>query len=149
MRKTAWVAVTGVLAVALLAGFASSGHRGWGRRDPEHVRRFVTWRVDDALAELKATPAQRAAIHGIKDRLLADGQRLMGTHRGAHDEVLAQLQSPAPDARALHALVDARVDAMRAFAHAAADAALQAHGVLTPEQREALAKEVRERHGRH
>jgi periplasmic protein CpxP/Spy len=149
MRKTAWVAAAGVVAVVLLAGFAGAEHGHWRHRDPERVRRFVTWRVDDTLAELKATPAQREAIHGIKDRLLADGQRLMEAQAGAHDEVLAQLQSPTPDARALHALVDARVDAMRAFAHEAADAALQAHGVLTAEQRAALAKELRERHGQH
>jgi periplasmic protein CpxP/Spy len=149
MRKTAWVAAVGALAVVLLAGFAVQAHGRWGRHDPERLRQLVSWRVDDTLDELKATDAQRKAIHGIKDRLLATGQRLMEAHEGTHAQVLTMLESPTPDARALHALVDARMDAMRAFAHEAADAALQAHAVLEPAQREALAKHVRERHAHH
>ncbi|HET9451820.1 MAG TPA: Spy/CpxP family protein refolding chaperone [Aggregicoccus sp.] len=149
MRRTAWVAAAGLAAVVLLGGFAVQAHGHWGRHGPERLRQLVSWRVDDTLDDLEATRAQRQAIHGIKDRLLGSGQRLMEAQKGTHAQVLAQLESPTPDARALHALVDARMDAMRAFAHEAADAALQAHGVLEPAQRQALAKQLRERHGRH
>jgi protein CpxP len=45
----------------------------------------------------------------------------------------------------VHALVDARMDAFRAFAHKVADAALEAHRILTPEQRQQVTTEVRER----
>jgi Spy/CpxP family protein refolding chaperone len=62
-------------------------------------------------------------------------------------EAITQLSSDSPDAQKLHALVDARIDAMRAFAHKITDAALEVHGTLTPQQRKELATEFRERTG--
>ncbi len=59
-----------------------------------------------------------------------------------HGEVLAQWESANPDRARLHALVDQRIDAMRAFAHQAVDAGIEVHGVLTPEQRAKLEKKV-------
>ena len=54
-----------------------------------------------------------------------------------------------PDAKKLHALVDERVDEMRALAHQAVDSAIELHGVLTPEQRAEIAKRVEERMAEH
>jgi Spy/CpxP family protein refolding chaperone len=134
-----------ILAVVLLSGFAwRGGHGGWGR-DPERVKQFITWRLDDKLEDLDASEAQKKSIHAIKDRLFEDGKGLMQDQQTARAEAFTQLSSDAPDAAKLHALVDARIEAMRAFAHKATDAALEAHKVLTPEQRKALAIEYRER----
>jgi Spy/CpxP family protein refolding chaperone len=134
-----------VLAVVLLSGFAwRGGHHGWGR-DPERVRQLITWKLDDKLEDLDATEAQKKSLHALKDRLFEDGKAIMHEQRGARDEAFAQLASENPDPAKLHALVDARIEAMRAFAHKATDAALEAHKVLTPEQRKALADEYRER----
>lgn len=135
-----------VLAVVLLSGFAAhAGHRGgWGHPSPERMKQFLTWRVDSKLDDVKATDAQRQSIHAIEDRLFTDAQPLMADQKAAREEAFTQLTSDTPDARKLHALVDARIEAMRAFAHKATDAALEAHKVLTPEQRKALADDFRE-----
>jgi Spy/CpxP family protein refolding chaperone len=139
------VASSALLAFVLLTGFRG-GHHGWGGpRDPERVKQMISWKVDDRLDELKATDAQKQAIHGLKDSLFEDGKRLFEEQKGARAEMLNQWESPNPDAKAVHALVDARMDAFRAFAHKVADAALEAHRILTPEQRKQVTTEVRER----
>jgi protein CpxP len=138
------IAGSAVLAFVLLTGFRG-GHGGWGGpRDPERVKQMINWKVDDRLDELKATEDQKQAIHGLKDSLFEDGKRLFEEQKGARAEMLNQWESPNPDAKAVHALVDARLDAFRAFAHKMADAALEAHRVLSPEQRKQVTAEVRE-----
>jgi Spy/CpxP family protein refolding chaperone len=131
-------------------GFATGCHRGPGghHRDPAEVAKFVDERVDDALDDLDAAPAQRERIHAIADRLLADGQRLHGDREAVQAELLAAWKSEAVDRARLHALVDQRIEALRAFAHAAADGAADAHDVLTPEQRAKVAKKLERRMGR-
>lgn len=136
------IAGSAVLAVVLLSGFRG-GHFG-GPRDPERVKQMITWRMDDRLEELKATEDQKQALHGLKDSLFEDGKRLYEENKGARAQMLEQWDSANPDSRAVHALVDARVDAFRAFAHKVADAALEAHRILSPEQRQQLTANVRE-----
>jgi Spy/CpxP family protein refolding chaperone len=136
------VAGSVVLAFVLLTGFRG-GHFG-GPRDPERVKQMLTWKMDDRLEDLKATDAQKQALHGLKDSLFEDGKRLFEEQKDARAQMLEQWESPNPDTRAVHSLVDARVDAFRAFAHKVADAALEAHRILTPEQRQQVTTEVRE-----
>lgn len=143
------VAGSAVLAFVLLSGFRPGGHFGWGPRDPERVKQMISWRVDDRLEELKATDAQKQEINTLKDSLFEDGKQLFEEQKGARAELLTQWESPNPDAQAVHALVDARVDAFRAFAHKLADAALQAHRILTPAQRQQVSSEVREHLNAH
>jgi protein CpxP len=109
---------------------------------------FVTDRVDGALDDVDATPEQRARVHAVKDRLLASGQALRAERGADHAELLAAWRAQSPDAAALHARVDARLDALRAFAHQAVDGALEVHATLTPEQREAFAAKVERRMSR-
>jgi Spy/CpxP family protein refolding chaperone len=148
MMKKIAVAGSAVVAFVLLTGFAmrGGGHHGWGR-DPERINQMITWRLNDKLDDLNATPAQRQSITAAKDRLFDEGKQLMEDQHAVRGEVLTQLESDTPDAKKLHALVDARIDAMRAFAHKATDAALEVHHTLTPEQRKSLATEYRERTG--
>lgn len=143
------VLVTGLAAVAAVVLFSGFAHgRGWAH-NPERIRQMVTWKLDDKLDDLDATDAQRKAIHALKDDLLREGQSAFEGHHAVRQQFLAQLESPNPDAAQVHALVDQRVEAMRALAHKAADAALEAHRVLTPAQREELAKEARKRMDAH
>jgi Spy/CpxP family protein refolding chaperone len=103
---------------------------------------FVNNRLEDALDDLDATPQQRDRIHAIKDRLVESAKSAhLGTD-DAHEALLAAWKSENPDAKQLHALVDERVDAMRALAHQAVDAGVEAHGVLTPEQRAKVTKKI-------
>lgn len=150
MKKTIAIAAGALLAAAgfvALTGFAGCGarHHGHGR-DPAEVAAFVSARVDDALDDLDATPDQRAKINALKDKLLAAGQQAHAGSKEAHEALFAEWKSETPDAQKLHALVDARIDAMRAFAHQAVDAGVEAHGILTPEQRAKVTKKIERWH---
>jgi Spy/CpxP family protein refolding chaperone len=143
MKKKIAIAASAVLAVVLLSGFRGGG---WNR-DPERIKQMVTWKMDDKLEDLDATADQKKAVHAVKDRLFDEGKVLATEHQATRLEVLTQLESDYPDAQKLHSLVDARIDAVRAFAHKVVDAAIEVHRVLTPEQRKELSTEYRERMG--
>ncbi|MFP2930193.1 Spy/CpxP family protein refolding chaperone [Pyxidicoccus sp. 3LG] len=144
MNKKIAVAGSAVLAVALLSGFAfRGGHHGFAR-DPERIKQMLTWKLNDKLEDLDASEAQSKSIHAVKDRLFDEGVQLVQEQRAVRAEALTQLESANPDAQKLHSLVDARIDAFRAFAHKATDAVLEIHRTLTPGQREELFKEYRE-----
>ncbi len=138
----ALVVVVGFVALTGFRG-ACGAHHG---RDPARMAAFVTNHVDDALDDLNATPDQRTRVHAIKDRLLADVQKAHAGHDDAHAALLAEWKAETPDAAKLHALVDARVDEMRALAHEAVDAGVEVHGILTPEQREKITKKAERWH---
>ncbi|MBM7114063.1 Spy/CpxP family protein refolding chaperone [[Archangium] primigenium] len=141
------LAGTAVLAFVLLTGFRG-GPWGGGARDPERVKQMITWRLDDRLEQLKATDAQKRTIQGLKDGLFEDGKQLMEGNKDAREQALAQWDAERPDATRVHALVDARVDALRGFAHKVADAFLRAHETLTPAQRQQVSSQIREHHAR-
>jgi Spy/CpxP family protein refolding chaperone len=132
------VAIVGLVVVSsVLAGCRH-------RHDPDRVKKFVTWFVDDALDDLDASDAQREAIHASKSRLLADGFALRQEGRRARAAMLAEWEKSEPDADRVHALIDERVAAFQAYAHKAADEALAAHAVLTPEQRGEISERLHE-----
>jgi Spy/CpxP family protein refolding chaperone len=141
------IALAGAAGLIALAGFGRCGHPN--PHDPAQVSAFVTDRVDDALDDLNATDAQRQQVHAVANRLLAKGLELRKDGEPVHAEVLAQWQSTTPDRARLHALVDQRIDALRAFAHEAVDAGIEVHGILTPEQRARVEKKVERMHRFH
>lgn len=138
-------------ALALVAVVALTGFRGGcGRpdhRDPAQVAAFATARLDDALDDVDATPDQRARIQAIKDRVLARAQALRAGREDARQALLAEWSAASVDRAKVHALVDARAAELQALAHEVADAAIEAHGVLTPEQRAKLARKAERLHG--
>jgi periplasmic protein CpxP/Spy len=144
-RSRILLSLAGLAGVVALAGW--SGHCGPPRPgNPAEMAAFVHDRVDDTLDDLSATEAQRAQIHAIEERLLARAAALHQDHEGDRAELLAQWQSANPDRAKLHALVDQRFEAMKAFAHEAVDAGVEVHDVLTPEQRAKLAKKIERMH---
>jgi Spy/CpxP family protein refolding chaperone len=147
MKKIVAAAGAGAIvavAVVALTGFAGGcgAHRHGHGRDPAALAAFVTDRVDDALDDVDATPEQRTRIHAVKERLLAAGQQAKGGHREVHEALRAEWGAEQPDAARLHALVDARAEELKAFAHQAVDGAVEVHGILTPEQRAELTKRI-------
>jgi protein CpxP len=147
MKKKIAIAASALLAVVMLSGFRGGG---WGfSRDPERVKQMITWKLNDKLEDLDATDAQKQSVNAVKDRLFEDGKRLAEEHQATRLEVLTQLESDTPDAQKLHGLVDARIDAVRAFAHKVVDAALEVHRTLTPAQRKELSTEYREKMDLH
>ena len=136
---------TALAATALVGGALTLTGCHHRCHDPKRAQAFLTSRVDDLLDDVKATDAQRQQIHAVTDPLIARGKALHEGHTAQKTELLALWRSDQPDAARLHALVDARAAAMKGFVDEAADAALQIHAILTPEQREQLARKL-ERH---
>ncbi len=147
MRNRILIAVAGLAGIVALAGFGRCG--GPHPRDPAQAAAFVNDRIDDALDDLDATDAQRQQVHAVADRLLARAVELRKEGEPEHAELLAQWQSATPDRARLHAMVDQRIEAMRAFAHEAVDAGIEVHDVLTPEQRAKVTKKVERMHRFH
>ncbi len=110
--------------------------------DPARFGLFVTHRVDDMLDDVKATDPQRQQIHAIVDKVVADGKALHAAHADVRKQLLAQWQADQPDAAQVHALVDGRAAAMKSFADEVADAVLQVHGILAPDQRAIVTKKL-------
>ena len=134
MGKTIAAALA-VAAVFSLAGWHGRGCGAGRTKDPAAITAAVNERLEDALKSLDATPAQRTAIQALKEKLLADGLKLRDGQAAAHQALLAEWKSPSPDRNKVHAIIDERAAAMTALAHEAADAALEVHAQLTPEQR--------------
>jgi len=145
MKKAIAIGVASLAAVGLLAGFASK----WEHRDPQRAQEFMSKRIDRLLDQINATPEQRAKINEIKDQLMQQGTALRQAHRDLKKELITQWQSPQVDAAKIHAMVDQRVEEFRARAQQAADAMVQLHDVLTPEQRAQVQQELSKHHGRH
>jgi Spy/CpxP family protein refolding chaperone len=145
MKKTLPLGLLALVAVVALTGWKG----GCGRpdhRDPAAVAAFVTDRLDDLLDDVDATPAQRTQLQAIKDRVLASAQKLHGTRQATHQTLLGEWNAEKVDRAKVHALIDQRAEEMKAMAHEAADAAIEAHDVLTPEQRAKLAKKAERMH---
>jgi Spy/CpxP family protein refolding chaperone len=144
MKKTVLAALGGALvATAALSLMAFGGGRLAHRmHDPAEVAAFVTDRVDDALDDLDATPAQRTQITAVKDRMLAAAQSHRETRQATRDAFVAEWKAEKPDAARLHALVDQRAAEMTAMAHQAVDAGVEVHDALTPEQRAKVTRKI-------
>ena len=139
------------VAIAVLVGFvALTGFRGGcghgPGNDPAQMAAFVNARVDDLLDDVDATPDQRTKIHTITNRMLESAKEAHAGHDEVRATVLGQWKADSMDRKALHDLVDARADVLRKLAHQAVDATADAHDVLTPPQREKLAKKAERWH---
>ena len=130
------IGLVAVTAVVALAGFG--GHGRFSHHDPARMTRFANLKIDDTLDDLKASDLQRRAIHSSTDRLLQSGFALAQSHEATHAELLTQWNAATPDTAKLHALVDARIDSFRGFAHTAVDELVRIHDTLTPAQRTEL-----------
>jgi Spy/CpxP family protein refolding chaperone len=147
MKTTLKRFLLGALAVVGLAtaGLTLTAFRH--SHDPARFDRMITNRLDDLLDDVNATDAQRTQITAIKDKVVADGKALHADHAGTHQQLLALWQADQPDAAKVHAIVDGRADAMKKFADEVADAMIQVHGILTPEQRAKITKKLQRHMG--
>ncbi len=138
-RNRIVVAVVALVSLAATAVWAG-GHRG--HVGAERMRDFVEWKIDRVLDDIDADEAQRKVVQQLTDELFGSAQALHADRADVHAKALAMWNSEKPDAAAAHALVDARMDAMRDLAHQATDALLKVHATLTPAQRAEVAAMV-------
>jgi len=136
MKRTAIVGIAAI-ACAALAGVAIAANR-FGHRDPNKAYEHITQKVDRLMNEINATDAQRAQINQLKDKLFKEGMDLRQNKQSLRSQLFANWDAAQVNASDVHAQVDKQVDAWRAFAHDAADASIQLHDLLTPDQRTQL-----------
>ena len=130
------------LGVLLLGGFAARGGSPCARGEfsEERAQKFATFMVEDLLDEVDATEAQRTQILAVKDRMLGEALSLHSAKKATHETLMAEWDAETPDSAKIHALIDQRIEEVRKTAHKAADAMVEVHGVLTPEQRDIVAE---------
>jgi protein CpxP len=141
----ALVGVAGAGGLGASAWREHGGFRGH-RHDPEMVRRFVQFAVNEKLDDVDATPEQREKVKEVTSRLLQEAQALHQAKASLHDQMSELLAQDQPDAARARALVQARVQEFSRFADDATNALLELHRTFTPEQR---AKLLADHHARH
>jgi protein CpxP len=119
-----------------------------GPGTPEQHKAFMERRLDKMLGMLNATDSQRTAIKAIAERMFTEMQPVHQQHQQLHDALIAAFTAPSVDRAAVEKLrlqVTALVDqGSQVFSKGLLDAAQ----VLTPEQRQTLAKLIQDHHGK-
>lgn len=155
MMKIKGAALALAVGAAALVGAGAYGALAYGHglgqsHGGRHAfaEKMIRWHVDEELAALGATDAQKQQVRQVEDRLL---EQVGATHRNGgalHTQILSAFEGDTPDRDRIHQLVDTHVEDMRKVAHDVADGALDVYRILTPEQRRKLVAHAREHMGR-
>lgn len=142
MKRTITTSLFAALSFVLLTGF----YGGCGNRSPEkraeRAKKMAVSHVDDLLDDVDATDAQKKRIIGHTKTITTKALVLHEAHQGTKKFMYEQWQSDRPDSARIHAEIDTRTDAVRAFLHELADALIDTHQTLTPEQRKEIEDEL-------
>jgi len=131
----------GAMGLVAAGGAVAYGAHGGGRH--AIMKRMVAAAIDDALDEAKVTPDQRITINQIRDRAFAAVEQARTSHRTHLEEGLRLFEADRVDpaqVEAFHRQGDVERGRMREAIH---QAIVEAHDVLTPAQRRAIADYVR------
>jgi len=142
MALIAGTVITGLVATAFLVT-SCGGHHGF-KRDPEKMRKFVQWKVDDTLDDVDATESQKKQILAISDKIIRDFQQMHDAKDRDHEAILTELERDRPDAQYFHDLLDKRTAELNKLGHTTIDRMLQAWQVLDRSQRAELLEEIRD-----
>jgi Spy/CpxP family protein refolding chaperone len=128
-------------------GFGPPAFGGGGT--PEQHKEFMERRLDKMLSMLKANDSQRTSIKAIFERMFAEMQPIHQQHKQLHDGILAAFTADTVDRAAVEKLRVQAIALMDQGSQVFSKALLDAAQVLTPEQRQTLAKFIQGHHGRH
>jgi Spy/CpxP family protein refolding chaperone len=133
------------IAAALTATLVGAGAVVVGAHGGRHhfMKRFVSSMIDDALDAAKVTAEQRATIHQARDRAFAAVETHRKDRRVRLEQGLALFEGDRLDQPVVHQFVQQHEQEHRVIADAIGQALIDAHNVLTPVQRKALADYVR------
>jgi Spy/CpxP family protein refolding chaperone len=141
-----------LLAVLLLAGIASAqpgmaggGHRPGGRGMETAALPGggdVLQRMLPVLRQLDLTDAQQQEIRNIVEGAREEVMALRDpqSHGGLREQFIELLVSSSITSSQVESILNARLETMRLVNTVIAAAVVEIHGVLTPEQRSALAE---------
>ena len=140
MRNRTIALIVGTVLLVAACGVAHEHRRQAGAR---LLRQHALAHIDEALDGVDATDEQRARARAIVGRALTDLEPWPAAAQRLRADLTSAWRTDTPDRHALHARVDAEIESLRALGHALVDDGLELHGVLTSEQREALARGAR------
>ena len=146
-RRTVFGIIAGALVTLGATAAALVGGRAWahGPGGPHMgmMKRMISAALDEALAQANVTGEQRTAIHAARDRAFAAVASNMPDRRAHREQMLALFEGDRLDAAQLVA-AHAQMEHQRQAIHAAvAQAIVDVHAVLTPEQRRVVANYAR------
>ncbi len=146
-RRTMFGVLVGAALTLVIGGVALLGGRAFaqGPHGPHGgmMKRMVSAALDEALAQANVSAEQRTAIYASRDRAFAAVAAQRPDRRAHRDQVLALFESDRLDAAQLQA-VHAQMDQHRQTMHGAiAQAIVEIHDTLTPDQRKIVAAYAR------
>ena len=141
------LSISMVICCAFLLTFVSGckKHGSFGKKDPERIKKMVSWVVDDVLDDIDATDEQIFEINAIKDKLINEAIKEHKKEAVNRLELLEEWDKETPDMKRVHAFVDKKAGKNILFALKIADALNEIHGILNPEQRVKLSEKVKKR----
>lgn len=146
-RRTILAGAAGALLTLTAGGVALLGGRafahGPGGPHAGMMKRMVSAALDEALAQANVTPEQRMAIYASRDRAFAAVAAQRPDHRAHREQMLALFEADRLDVAQLQA-THAQMEQQRQAMHAAiAQAIVEVHDTLTPDQRKIVAAYAR------
>jgi Spy/CpxP family protein refolding chaperone len=129
-----------VLAVAAAGAVVAQEHH---RHMGGFFRRHVNMRIEGALDAAKATPDQRATIERARDKVFATVENSHNGRQEHMQKVMALFEADKIDPAQVKALREQHDTTARADADAIVAAISEAHDVLRPDQRKAVADYLR------
>jgi Spy/CpxP family protein refolding chaperone len=143
-RKALFGFVAALVLMTAMLGMTGCRHHGKCGGSHAAMMAMVRDRLDDGLGELNATEAQKTAVFGAVDEVVAEFKAFHDRSRDAHDALIEQWRSDQPDADTINAVVDDRLQDFNGLARFTVNAVVKLHGVFTPEQRNQLADKLEE-----
>lgn len=130
-------------------GFGFGGrHGGWEQMDPDAMSKRIEAMVAYRLADIDATPEQKAQIATIMQGAANDLSSLRGQGRDMRRQSMELLAAPTIDRVQLEALRVQQVQLHETVSRRMLQAMADAAEVLTPEQRAKVAERMQRRHRR-
>lgn len=143
-RLATFIAVPLILLGGALAYAHQQGHHGPG--DGQHMDRHLD-QMAKMLTTIGASEAQKTRIDGILRNAFTSLAAARNTHHQAFGQFHEMLFAPSIDRVKIEELRVGQIQAMDAVSREFAAAFVDAAEVLSPEQRVALAQEIRSHHG--
>lgn len=145
-RRTAKIGFFALVAAALIGG-AVVQHRtahAWGHKGKAAImKRIVSAHIDEVLDDAKVSDSQRQTIYAARDRVFTAFENQRGAHHAQMEEALQLFEADRVDAGKLAALRGQREAEMRQLGDIVTQALIEAHDVLTPQQRRVVTDHIR------
>lgn len=144
-----WFAGLAALGGVGVLGAAAAHAQGWGRGrlDPEERARRMEWRIGRLVQDVGGSPQQKDQLLAIARAAVADLQPLREQSRELRRQGMALLSATVIDRAALERLRASRMQLEDARSRRMVQAFADAADVLTPEQRQKAAEQLRSRRG--